>query len=98
MENEELINDLIQGGYLKTPAIIEAFTHVKREDFVPSELKDEAYINAPLPIGFDQTISQPLTVAFMLELLSQQSAICIMRKTTYSCLFLYSVFWFLCLL
>jgi len=33
------------------------------------ELKSEADINAPLPIGYGQTISQPLTVAFMLELL-----------------------------
>lgn len=39
-------------------------------DFVPPEFADEAYGNYPLPIGFGQTISQPLTVAFMLELLA----------------------------
>ncbi len=70
--NEELVEELIAGGYLKTPSLIEAFTQVKREDFVPKELRAEAYVNAPLPIGFDQTISQPLTVAFMLELLLPQ--------------------------
>lgn len=70
--NEELVDELIKGGYLKTPTLIEAFGQVRREDFVPRELKDEAYVNAPLPIGFDQTISQPLTVAFMLELLLPQ--------------------------
>jgi len=69
MTMEDLINELIQQGYLKTPEIIEAFKRIKREDFVPEDLKGEASINAPLPIGFGQTISQPLTVAFMLELL-----------------------------
>ena len=66
---EQLINNLIQQGYLKTPRIISAFRKIKRVDFTPEELKSEASINAPLPIGYGQTISQPLTVAFMLELL-----------------------------
>ena len=69
---EELIQQLIKEGYLKTPLIIEAFEKIKREDFVPDDLKNEADINAPLPIGYGQTISQPLTVAFMLELLQPQ--------------------------
>ncbi len=66
---EKLINDLIKENYLKTPEIIEAFKNIDRADFVLDEYKNEAYVNAPLPIGFGQTISQPLTVAFMLELL-----------------------------
>ena len=70
--NDELVDELIGGGYLKTPTLIEAFREVNRADFVPEELKDDAYMNVPLPIGFDQTISQPLTVAFMLELLLPQ--------------------------
>lgn len=69
---EALINHLIQQGYLKNPLIIEAFRKIKREDFVPENLKDEAALNAPLPIGWGQTISQPLTVAFMLELLQPE--------------------------
>lgn len=47
----------------------EAFRTIDRADFVPEELKDRAYIDAPLPIGQGQTISQPYTVNFMLELL-----------------------------
>ena len=66
---EQLIDELIKQGYLRTPHIIEAFKTIKRQDFVLEDLKDEADINAPLPIGYSQTISQPLTVAFMLELL-----------------------------
>ena len=70
--NDELVDELIGGGYLKTPTLIDAFREVNRADFVPEKLKDDAYMNVPLPIGFDQTISQPLTVAFMLELLLPQ--------------------------
>ncbi len=68
-EYKNLINSLVKDGYLKTPEIIEAFKAIDRKDFISEEQKNEAYVNAPLPIGFGQTISQPLTVAFMLELL-----------------------------
>jgi len=64
-----LVDDLIKQGWLKTPAIIEAFRKIKREDFLPSDKKDLAGLNTALPIGWGQTISQPLVVAFMLELL-----------------------------
>jgi len=64
-----LIQEIINLGYLKSPRIIEAFLAIDRKDFVALEYKDEAYLDIPLPIGFGQTISQPLTVAFMLELL-----------------------------
>jgi len=66
---EKLIEQLIEQEYLKTPLIIKAFEEIKRKDFVFDNLKNEASINAPLSIGWGQTISQPLTVAFMLELL-----------------------------
>lgn len=66
----ELILELMKEGWLKSPRLIKAFTHIKREDFVPPAVKDLAYSNQALPIGFDQTISQPLVVAFMLELLN----------------------------
>jgi protein-L-isoaspartate(D-aspartate) O-methyltransferase len=66
---ESLIRELMEEGYLKTTVIIEAFRAVDRKDFVLPEYGEEAYANQPLPIGLGQTISQPLTVAFMLELL-----------------------------
>lgn len=65
-----MINELVKGGYLKTPAIIEAFQAIDRKDFLPEGMKDMAYENTALPIGHQQTISQPLVVAFMLELLN----------------------------
>lgn len=70
---KQLIEKLISAGYLKTPEIINAFYKIDRIDFIPEELKSEAEVNAPLPIGYGQTISQPLTVAFMLELLQPKS-------------------------
>lgn len=66
---DKLVSELIKTGYLKTPAVIDAFKKIDRKDFVPESLKDFAYVNRPLSIGEGQTISQPLTVAFMLELL-----------------------------
>ena len=67
---KKLIEELMSMGYLKTPRIIEAFRKVDRKDFILEDLQHEAYGNYPLPIGNGQTISQPLTVAFMLELLN----------------------------
>lgn len=64
---EGLLAELVTSGYLKTASIVEAFKKVDRADFVLSQTLSEAYENYPLPIGHGQTISQPLTVAFMLE-------------------------------
>ncbi len=63
----DLINSLIEKGWLKTPRIIKAFQKIKRDDFLPEGMKHFAEFDEPMPIGWDQTISQPLVVAFMLE-------------------------------
>ena len=68
-----LIDSLIRDGYLKTPRIIDAFKATDRAGFVLQALISRAYENIPLPIGYKQTISQPLTVAFMLELLQPEA-------------------------
>ncbi len=65
----KLVEKLKKSGYLKSSEIIKSFKEINRLDFVIDYLKDDAYLNAPLGIGFGQTISQPVTVAFMLELL-----------------------------
>ena len=64
-----LIDSLIEQEWLKTPRIIEAFKKIKRIDFLPEDMKDLAELNEALSISHGQTISQPLVVAFMLELL-----------------------------
>ena len=67
-----LINHLTGTGVLKTPLIIDAFLNIDRIKFVPDAAKQWAYIDQPLSIAGGQTISQPYTVAFMLELLQPQ--------------------------
>lgn len=64
-----LVNRLIEIGVLKTPLIIDAFKNIDRAKFVSEDAKQWAYIDEALSIGGGQTISQPYTVAFMLELL-----------------------------
>ena len=64
-----LIDSLIQENWLKTERIIRAFQKIERRDFLPEDMKDLAELNEALLIGSGQTISQPLVVAFMLELL-----------------------------
>ena len=63
----DFLNHLIKKGWLKTDRIINAFEKIKREDFVRPDLKDASGYDQALPIGHNQTISQPLVVAFMLE-------------------------------
>jgi len=68
----KLVNNLIQNGYLKRDSLIEAFSHINRIEFVPKELEMQAEMDMALPIGFGQTISQPLVVSIMLDLLDPQ--------------------------
>ena len=49
--------------------VLRAMAKVPRHEFVPIEVQQYAYLNRPLPIGFDKTISQPLMVAVMTDLL-----------------------------
>ena len=69
---QELIDSMILRGMLDSPHIIDAFREVDRKYFVPESFEDHIYIDAPLPIGNNQTISQPSTVAFMLEKLEPE--------------------------
>lgn len=49
--------------------VIEVLSRVPRHEFVPIELQPYAYLNRPLPIGYEKTISQPFIVALMTDLL-----------------------------
>lgn len=69
----ELVDAMIASNVLETPHIIDAFRTVDRKYFVPDSWRDETYIDNALPIGNGQTISQPSTVAFMLEKLAPQA-------------------------
>lgn len=64
-----LVYDLTKKGYLRSNEIINAFFNIQRIEFIPEDLASQSEADVALPIGYGQTISQPLTVAFMLELL-----------------------------
>ena len=72
-DNESLrwsmVERQIAGRGVEAPAVLHALRKVPRHLFVPSEHAAAAYDDHPLPIGYDQTISQPYIVAFMTELL-----------------------------
>ena len=53
--------------------VLEAMGRVPRHELVPAPLRDEAYRDYPLPIGHDQTISQPYIVAFMTQALEPRA-------------------------
>lgn len=69
---DELIRELKRQGVLKSLRVEAAFRAIDRAGFVLPAYQAEAYANYPLPIGQGQTISQPYTVAFMLDLLNPQ--------------------------
>ena len=52
--------------------VVEVMGRIPRHEFVPMELKPYAYLNRPLPIGCDKTISQPFIIALMTDLLAPQ--------------------------
>lgn len=64
----ELIQHLRRRG-IGDERVLAALDEVPREEFVPEDLKQRAYEDVALPIGLNQTISQPFTVAYMCEAL-----------------------------
>jgi len=65
----EMVEDQIYRRSVKDELVLKAMRKVPRHEFVPRNLQDLAYRDHPLPIGEDQTISQPYIVAFMTECL-----------------------------
>ena len=72
LNNRELIDHLIKRRVLVTRSIIDALSKMDRINFIRPEDLNRAYMDNPLPIGYGQTISQPYTVVFMLELLQPE--------------------------
>jgi protein-L-isoaspartate(D-aspartate) O-methyltransferase len=57
---------------IRDERVLYAFAQVPRHLFVPEVVRDDAYADTPLPIGLEQTISQPYIVGLMLSLLGLQ--------------------------
>ena len=69
---EKMVEFQIEMRGVKDPLVLRAMRKVPRHLFLPASQKDSAYDDAPLPIGFGQTISQPYIVAYMTEVLNPQ--------------------------
>ena len=71
-QRERMVKEQIVMRGLVTERVLSALRKVPREEFVPAEYRAESYTDKALPIGYDQTISQPFIVAFMTEELQPQ--------------------------
>ena len=69
-EREDMVSSQIRGRGIRDELVLAAMARVPRHEFVPRDLRSQAYEDHPLPIGQEQTISQPYIVALMLEYLA----------------------------
>ena len=68
-----MVRQQIEARGVRDPRVLEAMRTVRREQFVPESIRTYAASDSPLPIGFEQTISQPYVVAYMTEMLALDS-------------------------
>jgi protein-L-isoaspartate(D-aspartate) O-methyltransferase len=67
-KRERMVERQLEERDISDPDVLRAMGTVPRERFVPENVRDLAYADGPLPIGMDQTISQPYIVALMTQL------------------------------
>ena len=68
LARQRMVVEQVEARGVESRAVLDAMTAVERHQFVPAELRALAYADRPLPIGDEQTISQPYIVALMTEL------------------------------
>ena len=66
-QRQRMIEQQLKPRGIKDQRVLAAIAKVPREEFIPADERSDAYEDGPLPIGYDQTISQPYIVAFMTE-------------------------------
>ncbi|MCL9812816.1 protein-L-isoaspartate(D-aspartate) O-methyltransferase [Natranaeroarchaeum aerophilus] len=69
---DRMVDRLVESGRIGDEATIDALRSVPRHEFVPAPKRDAAYVDRPLPIGDDQTISAPHMVGMMTELIDAE--------------------------
>jgi protein-L-isoaspartate(D-aspartate) O-methyltransferase len=69
-QREQMVRDQLLARHITNPHVLRAMRTVPRHEFVRPDLLKYAYADHALPIGLDQTISQPYIVAYMLEQLA----------------------------
>jgi protein-L-isoaspartate(D-aspartate) O-methyltransferase len=66
-QRQQMVRQQLKARGIKDERLLAAIAKVPREEFVPADQRADAYQDGPLPIGYEQTISQPYIVAFMTE-------------------------------
>jgi len=66
-QRQQMVERQLKLRGIKDERVLAAMAKVPREEFIPMDARADAYEDGPLPIGYDQTISQPYIVAFMTE-------------------------------
>src|SRR2546430_1084885 len=66
-QRQRMVEQQLKPRGIKDERVLAAMAKVPREEFIPADQRSDAYDDGPLPIGYDQTISQPYIVAFMTE-------------------------------
>src|SRR5437764_5198063 len=66
-QRQRMVEQQLKPRGIKDERVFAAMAKVPREEFIPVDARSDAYEDGPLPIGYDQTISQPYIVAFMTE-------------------------------
>ena len=72
VSRREMVDEQLSGRDIRDPRVLDAMRRVPRHEFVPPSMRSGAYADTPLPIGYNQTISQPYIVAYMTEALDLQ--------------------------
>ena len=72
-QRKKMVNEQIIARGIKDKKVINALLEVPRHEFIPEIYRKMAYNDHPVPIGYEQTISQPYIVAFMTEALMLKS-------------------------
>jgi len=67
LQRQQMVEQQLKPRGINDVRVLAAMAKVPREEFIPVNARAGAYEDGPLPIGYDQTISQPYVVAFMTE-------------------------------
>ena len=78
----EMVATQIEARGIDDPRVLKAMRSVPRHLFVPPNLRNEAHRDGPLPIGHEQTISQPYIVALMTELIRPRASMKVLEVGT----------------
>jgi protein-L-isoaspartate(D-aspartate) O-methyltransferase len=68
-KRHDMVEDQLRARGIRDQRVLDAMLQVPRHEFVPEEFKAQAYEDHPLPIGKEQTISQPFIIAIGLQVL-----------------------------